>query len=228
MLFFMIVGNWKMYKTAREAAEFVEQLKEHVGEQRVYLAVPFTAIAKAAESALGTSIVIGAQNVHEDKEGAFTGEISTLMIKEAGARFVMIGHSERRRLGETKVNRKVLRALADDLKVILCVGESPEEELEEALAGVKAEDKVVIAYEPVWAIGTGKVADSAHIQEMHEKIRHKINALVGKKAKWPILYGGSVKPENAAKILEIEDVAGLLVGGASLDVDTFKRLVNLH
>lgn len=242
-----VVANWKMYKTAREATDYIEALIPKVEESSVniFLSVPFTSIAPAAQYAKETNIIIGAQNMNDAREGAFTGEIAGLMLKEAGAGFVIIGHSERRHIfGETDafIHRKVLRALQDDIQPILCVGETAkqrddgktEEVLKEqiltALDGVPKEDseRLIIAYEPVWAIGTGKTATSKHIQEAHAFCRECLAQIFGKKKAEdiPILYGGSVKPENAEDITAEKDVDGVLVGGASLNPETLAEIIH--
>lgn len=242
-----VVGNWKMYKTAREATDYIEALLPKVedSEVNIYLAVPFTSIAPAAQYAKDTNIVIGAQNMNDAREGAFTGEIAGLMLKEAGAVFVLLGHSERRHVfGETDalIHRKVLRALQDDIQPILCVGETSKErdagkmeqvlerQLLSALDGVPKEDieRLIIAYEPVWSIGTGKIPTAKHIQEAHAFCRSCLKQVFTEKkaASIPILYGGSVKPDNAASIVEGKDVDGVLVGGASLDSKTLAEIID--
>lgn len=242
-----VVGNWKMYKTAREATDYIEALLPKVegSAVQVYLAVPYTSIASAAHYAKETNIVIGAQNMNDAREGAFTGEIAGLMLKEAGAAFVLLGHSERRHvLGENNafIHRKVLRALQDDIQPILCVGETlgereagrteevVREQLFSALDGIPKEDvgSLIVAYEPVWAIGTGKTATTKQIQEVHAFCRACLAEVFGKTIakKIPILYGGSVKPANVGEIAAEEDVDGVLVGGASLDPELFSEIVH--
>lgn len=242
-----VIGNWKMYKTAREATDYIERLLPKVegSSVHIFLAVPFTSIAPAAHYAKETQVVIGAQNMNDAREGAFTGEIAALMLKEAGASFVLLGHSERRHVfGETNglIHRKVLRALQDDLRPVLCVGETLKErekgmteevlreQLISCLNGVPTADagRLLIAYEPVWAIGTGKTATVKQVQEAHEICRACLSELFGKKiAKGiPILYGGSVKPENSAEIGAEEDVDGVLVGGASLNPETLAEIIH--
>jgi triosephosphate isomerase len=243
----LIVGNWKMYKTGQEAREFVRALSfAHVStEKRVFLSVPFTAIEHAVQAALGTSIVIGAQNMHDCADGAFTGEVSARMLKAAGAQFVILGHSERRVLfKETNafINRKLHRALEEGLTPILCVGESLNEreqnvtervlntQLKECLEGLNAHGigKLIIAYEPVWAIGTGKTATPGMAQEAHHGIRLFIENSFGKKTAEGLclLYGGSVKPDNIAHLMQESDIDGALVGGASLDAALFAQIIN--
>lgn len=225
-----------MFKTTREAVEYIQALKPCVEKStsKVMLAVPYTALKAASDAAKGSNIQIGAQNMHDAAEGAFTGEISSDMIKETGATFVLIGHSERRQYyGETNqsVNRKTKRALAEGLTPIVCIGETEAEresgqteavlqkQLSESLEGINLEG-VIVAYEPVWAIGTGKTATPEIAQEAHKICRSLTSEST------PILYGGSVKPENAADLMEMKDIDGALVGGASLKADSFAQIVN--
>jgi triosephosphate isomerase len=246
----IIAGNWKMYKTAGEAVQFIDALNPLIQSSdkvRVLLAPPFTAIYPAAERAKGTSIVIGAQNMNDASEGAFTGEVAALMLKEAGAQFVILGHSERRRIFKEDngmVNRKVLRALEAGLQPIVCIGETREEheankmeqvlkaQLVESLAGVTARPaaQLVIAYEPVWAIGTGLTATPEQAQKAHAYIRKCIEEQWSATAAQavPIIYGGSVKPDHAKALMEQPDIDGLLVGGAALQPDSFARIVNFE
>ncbi len=243
----IIAGNWKMHKTEEETIEFIKKLASLLKKAKVsvYLAVPFTSIGAAAKAAKKTAIVIGAQNMHDADKGAFTGEIAGSMIKSAGAQFAILGHSERRHIfNETDafINKKVLKALKLQLRPILCVGETQEErdagqteevlarQIKEGLKGVKEEDleSVVIAYEPVWAIGTGLTATPEMAQKTHAFIRAGIASLFSKEAaaKMPILYGGSVKPDNIAGLMGKKDIDGALVGGAALEVDSFYKLVS--
>lgn len=240
-----VVGNWKMYKTAREATDYIEALAPLVEgcKAHIFLAVPFTSIASAAHFAKDTNVVIGAQNMNDAREGAFTGEIAGIMLKEAGAAFVLLGHSERRHLfGESHafIHRKVLRALQDDLQPILCVGETLKEheskkkeeilreQIVHGLEKVPEEEaeKLILAYEPVWAIGTGKIATPEVAQEAHAFCRSVLSELFGKKraSNIPILYGGSVKPDNVKNIVSQKDIDGVLVGGASLDPKTLAAI----
>jgi triosephosphate isomerase (TIM) len=242
----LIAGNWKMFKTGREAREFVHALAKAVPEssRRIYLSVPFTALAEAAQAAQGSPILIGAQNMHDQVEGAFTGEISARMLKEAGAEFVLLGHSERRQhFGETNafIHRKLQRALSENLIPILCIGETLAEreqnvtqrvlsrQLEECLRGLDAHAlaRVIIAYEPVWAIGTGRTATPAIAQEVHRHIRQFLLHSSGNKAAESVclLYGGSVKADNIADLMKEPDIDGALVGGASLDVASFVQII---
>lgn len=240
-----IIGNWKMHKTSRQAADYMESLLSLIQgvQANIFLAVPYTAIASLAQLAKNTKVAIGAQNMNDAREGAFTGEIAGLMLKEAGASFVMIGHSERRTIfKETNemIHRKLIRALQDDLKPVLCIGETlvereegkTESVLHHQLASAFKEvpkeeaEKAIIAYEPVWAIGTGKSADAQTAWQAHEHIRSVLIELFGDESgkKIPILYGGSVKPENAKELMQGGEVDGVLVGGASLDPAIFAKI----
>jgi triosephosphate isomerase (TIM) len=242
----LVAGNWKMYKTEREAEEFVQALLPRVSALDgvdVAICVPFTDLRAMVDSARGSRVEVYAQNMHQEAEGAFTGEISAPMLRELDVRGVVLGHSERRALfGETDkaLALKVPAALDAGLTPILCVGETEEErdaqeterklrhQINEDLAGVAAErlSEVVIAYEPIWAIGTGRVASPEQAQEAIAFIR----ALVagrdeGAAEQLRILYGGSVKPENAGELLALADVDGALVGGASLEAASFAQIV---
>lgn len=235
-----------MYKTAQQATDYIDLLAPKIsGSQAdVFLAVPFTSISPAATGAKETKILIGAQNMHDANEGAFTGEISALMLKEAGASFVLLGHSERRRyFGETDetIHRKVVRALQDDLRPVLCIGETLEEhdakrarevlehQLKTALNKIPKTtlNSLIIAYEPVWAIGTGKIATPAIVQEVHAFCRSLLENFLTKAraVKVPILYGGSVKAEHVKELVSQQDVDGVLVGGASLDPTSLASIV---
>lgn len=243
----VIVGNWKMYKTLPEAQTFVQELSSLVQETSilVYLAVPFTIIRPLVAQMADTPIAIGAQNMHDASEGAYTGEIAGRMLKETGARFVILGHSERRRLfheSNAIINRKMQRAVEEELQPILCIGETLEEreqgltqqvlatQLTECLEGFKGTQlqSLMLAYEPVWAIGTDKNATPEIAEEVHLLCRNWLEENLGKRAakRTPILYGGSVKPVNATEILKQPNVDGLLVGGASLSAKTFGEIIN--
>ncbi len=242
----LIAGNWKMYKTVAEAEEYVQSLLPRLSSLDgvdVALCVPFTALAAMADSARGSRVEVYAQNMHHEPEGAFTGEISAPMLLEAGTQGVVLGHSERREyFGESDraLAAKLPVALDAGLTPILCVGETEGErdnndtdrklrqQIKEGLAGVSDErlSDVVIAYEPIWAIGTGRVATSEQVQESIGFIRALVGDRNGTAAeRVRILYGGSVKPENAAELLALEDVDGALVGGASLKADSFAEIV---
>jgi triosephosphate isomerase len=243
----LIAGNWKMNKTASEAAELVAALKASVGNQsqvHIVICPPFTALDRVGSLLGGGTLALGAQNLHEKPNGAFTGEVSASMLRDLHVTYVILGHSERRALfGETDalVNRKVLVALEAALRPILCVGETLAEreagrtlevvgtQLEAGLAGVPAAkaDQVVIAYEPVWAIGTGKTATPAMAQEVHAFIRSRLGQVLGLEtaSRVRILYGGSMKPDNADALLAEADIDGGLIGGASLEAKSFTDLV---
>jgi triosephosphate isomerase (TIM) len=242
----LVAGNWKMHKTKAQAEEFIQALLPRVSAvdgADVAICVPFTALEAMVDSARGSRVEVYAQNMHQEPEGAFTGEVSAAMLSEVDVRGVVLGHSERRQLfGETDkaLAQKVPAALAAGLTPILCVGETEEErdnddtdrklrqQVRDDLAGIADEQlaEVVIAYEPIWAIGTGRVATPEQAQEAIAFIR----ALVGDRDKQAaegvrILYGGSVKGENAAELLALPDVDGALVGGASLDAKSFAQIV---
>lgn len=242
----VIVANWKMYKTIVEAEYFIEELAPLVKnvKGKVMLAVPFTALSAAARAAEGTNIIIGAQNIDYHDEGPFTGEISASMAVDAGAQFVILGHSERRQLfDETSeiVNLKVKAALSKRLQPIVCIGETYEQrqaneiestlsaQLLSSLAALESEHiaSVMIAYEPIWAIGTSFAASPGDVLAVHQFCRkvviENLNTSAGKDV--PILYGGSVRVDNARELLGIHDVDGVLVGGASLSVDSFSKII---
>jgi triosephosphate isomerase (TIM) len=242
-----IAGNWKMFKTVHEAVVFVKELKrlvKDVDDVEIVVAPPFTAIHAAAEAARNTNIGVAAQDLFWEREGAYTGEIAPGMIKEAGAEYVIIGHSERRRMfGDTDamVNRKTVAALGGGLTPIVCIGETLEErERNETLSvldrqindgfdrltGEQIAD-LVVAYEPVWAIGTGRTATSAQAGEAHAHIRSRLRQWFGADAaeRCHVIYGGSVKPDNIRELIAEPDVDGALVGGASLEVHSFADIV---
>ena len=245
---YVIAGNWKMNMTPSEAREFIKNLAPSVAGKDacdIVLCVPYVDIAVAVEAAKGTNIHIGAENVHYEEKGAYTGEVSCAMLKEIGAEYVIIGHSERRQyFGETDttVNLRTKAALAAGFKAIVCLGEVKEERLagitDEVvamqtkldLAGITEEqlDNVIIAYEPVWAIGTGLTATPEQADETCGVIRATIEKLYGKAAaeKITIQYGGSMNDKNAKELLSKENVDGGLIGGASLKVDAFTTIVN--
>ena len=242
----IIAGNWKMNKTIAEAVDFVNEVKDQVNNDKVeaVICAPFTILKDLKEATKGTNIKVAAQNMHFAESGAFTGEVSASMLQELGMDYVVIGHSERREyFNETDetCNKKVLKALEVGIDPILCCGETLEEreagetknvckvQVEGALKDVSAEDlaKVVIAYEPVWAIGTGKTATSEDANDVIKYIREVVAGLYGDKAnEVRIQYGGSVKPANVAEIMAQSDIDGALVGGASLAGSDFVQLVN--
>jgi triosephosphate isomerase len=236
-----------MYKTVSEAVVFAKELRadvKDVADVEIVIAPPFTAIHAVAEALRNSNIGVAAQNMYWEREGAFTGEVSAGMIKEAGAEYVIIGHSERRRLfGETDafVNRKLVAAYAAGLWPIMCVGETLDErernethavldhQLKFGLDGMSGEQisDLIIAYEPVWAIGTGKTATASQAQEAHHHIRGRLRQWFGADAaeRCHVIYGGSVKPDNIAELMREPDVDGGLVGGASLNVRSFADIV---
>ncbi len=242
-----VAGNWKMHLGISEGVALVTKLRAAIGDgasgARVAVAPPFTAIASVAKALEGSGIEVAGQNVHWEGQGAFTGEISAGMLVDAGARAVIIGHSERRQLfGETDetVRLRVRAALDAGLTPIVCVGETLEQreagrvmdviggQLRGGIGGLVPDDlaKVVVAYEPVWAIGTGKTATSAQAQEVHAAIRGMLREQGGDLAdRIPLQYGGSVKAENAAELMAQPDVDGALVGGAALAADSFAAII---
>ncbi len=245
----VIAGNWKMHKTPDEAVLLARELAERLAygpEPEVVVAPAAPALIPVREALSGSVIALSAQNLHWEREGAFTGEVSAAMIKGAGCSHVIIGHSERRALfGETDagVNRKVVAALAEGLTPIVCIGESLEQreagetrnvvlgQLAGALNGLDAAavTQLILAYEPVWAIGTGHTATPTQAQEVHAWIRGWLAETIGGGVAegMRILYGGSVKPSNVAELMDQPDLDGALVGGASLKADSFEGIVRL-
>lgn len=242
----IVVGNWKMNNTIAESIELAASIAEKAGAAKpgceVGIAPAFPALHEVGKVIGSSGVKLAAQNCHYENDGAFTGEVSTRMLTAAGCSYVILGHSERRQLfGETNevVNRKVKKALAEGLRVILCVGETLEEreagvtdkvvtaQVTEGLAGVSEISNLVIAYEPVWAIGTGKTATKEQAQEVHASIRATIEKLYDAQAAQAlhIQYGGSVKPGNAAELFGMPDIDGGLIGGASLKVDDFMAII---
>jgi len=244
----VIAGNWKMYKTVAETEKYVADLRAlaaDVREVEIVIAPPFTALQAAVDAAGNSQIAVAAQNLHWEREGAFTGEISAPMIAGTGASHVIIGHSERRTLfGETDagVNRKLMAAIAARLTPLVCIGETLgqrdrnetfavlDQQIKAGLDGVTAEQlsHIVLAYEPVWAIGTGRNATPAQAAEAHGHIRRRLQRWFGTTAaeQTRVLYGGSVKPDNIASLVAQPDVDGALVGGASLDPRSFFDIVS--
>jgi triosephosphate isomerase (TIM) len=246
----LIAGNWKMYKTGHEAvitAKALVLLCSDVREVEVMIAPTFLSLPLVADSVKGTNVSAGAQNLYFEKEGAFTGEVSGSMIKAAGAEYVIIGHSERRQyFGETDTNvcKKIKAALEADLKPVLCIGETEQEREEEktfftldkqvsdGLKGFRSDElrSLVLAYEPVWAIGTGKTASTAQVDEVHKYLRSRLKQMFSQDFadRTRILYGGSVKPENVKELMALQDVDGALVGGASLAPDKFIKIIKYY
>jgi triosephosphate isomerase (TIM) len=243
-----LAANWKMYKTVHEAVVYAKELKSLIKDLvgvEVVIAPPFTALHGVAEACRNTIVTAAGQNCHWERDGAYTGEISVAMLKEAGAVSVIIGHSERRRLfGETDqtVNRKASAALQGGLYPIVCMGETLDEreggrtldvldrQVKTGLDGFSADDvaEIVIAYEPVWAIGTGRNATPDQAGEAHAHIRSRLKQWFGANTaeRCHVIYGGSVKPDNVAALAALPDIDGALVGGASLDVHAFTAIVN--
>ena len=246
----LVAANWKMYKTIEEAVSFAETLQREVGpldDREVVIAPPFTALSAVRGVIRQKGYGLSAQNCHWEDKGAFTGEVSVSMLKDVGCDYVMVGHSERRHLfGETDeiVKKKLDAVLEHELLPILCVGEVLDEresgrtfdvvgkQVESGTKGLnlKQAEGLVIAYEPVWAIGTGKTATPAQAEEVHAFIRERLVSRFDKMIAngMRILYGGSVKPDNVDSLMAERDIDGLLVGGASLDAGSFKRIVQYH
>ncbi len=245
----IIAGNWKMYKTIPEALRLVNSLRAQLEKKppqksKVQVFPPFTAIQAVSEALKGSKIEVGAQNIFWEEEGAYTGEVSAKMVKSAGAKHVIIAHSERRRYFKEEphvINKKIKLALKNGLKVIHCIGETLEEreqnltrdivlnQVEWDLKDLSTDDlkNITIAYEPVWAIGTGRTATPEQAQEIHAFLREILDALFpsGTSQKVSILYGGSVKPDNAEGLLSQPDIDGALVGGACLDAGSFAQII---
>ena len=244
----LIAGNWKMFKTSSEAVETAGQLVKLVAmttDIDVMIAPPFTALAQVSDVVRGSCVSLGAQNLFWEAQGAFTGAISPAMLVSAGCKYVIIGHSERRQyFNETDetVNKRIKAAFDNDLIPVMCVGESEKEreskntfsvldkQVKKGLEDFSADNlkRLVIAYEPVWAIGTGKTATSEQAQEVHRFLRSVLEKSFGNMLAKSIriLYGGSVKPSNIAELMAMPDVDGALVGGASLDPETFSKIVH--
>jgi triosephosphate isomerase len=243
----LVIGNWKMYTTAATARELTAAVVAGLGDERrvgVALCPPFPYLAAVGDAIRGSAVLLGAQNCHDERQGAFTGEVSAPMLLDLGCRYVIIGHSERRhKLCEHNdfINRKVKAALEVGLTVILCLGETLEEreagrvagvleeQLNQDLLGVKPDalSRLALAYEPVWAIGTGRNATPQQAENVHSFLRMQISGRYGEETgqALPILYGGSVKPDNAASLLQLPNVDGGLIGGASLVADQFLAIV---
>lgn len=241
-----IVANWKMHKTVKESVDFAHQLRKKFSEPAdsdIVIAPPFTSLYPVAEVLKGSAIHLSAQNLHWDEKGAYTGEVSAGMLIDVGCKYVIIGHSERRTLFNEKdgdINRKIKIALKFNLRPIFCFGETSDEresgqtftviqrQLKEGLIDLSSDDirRIIIAYEPVWAIGTGKTATPGQAGEVHRFIRNMITEIHGTdiSGNTVILYGGSVNPDNIGDLMSQPDIDGALVGGASLDVETFIKI----
>jgi len=246
----LIAGNWKMHGARSEALALSASLARSVGQERgreIVLAPPFTALEVVGKEIAGSTIKLGAQNVHWEPKGAFTGEVSVSMLKEAGCVYVIVGHSERRQyFGETNetVNKRLVAALGAGIVPIVCVGETLaereadateaiiERQVESACGSLRSEQLAtcVIAYEPVWAIGTGRTATPGQAQEVHHAIRRQLTSLgsATTSERVRIIYGGSVKADNIDALMAEPDIDGALVGGASLDADSFTRIVKFQ
>ena len=246
----VIAGNWKLFKTISETVAFINDLKPLVVNAQgveIVVAPVFTALSSAYRAAEGSGVKLAAQDCYWEEEGAFTGEVAPNLLKDAGCSYVIIGHSERRQyFGETDltVNKKTKAAISAGLIAIVCVGESLAEreseqtfsvietQIQGSLAGLSSEDysRIVVAYEPVWAIGTGKTATNAQAQEVHNFIRQLIAKLLNQAVAdaLRILYGGSVKPDNVKGLMTQPDIDGALVGGASLKAESFATIANFH
>ncbi len=246
----LIAGNWKMHTTLAEAealAQAVAEAAAGVNDREVMIAPPFTALARVASVLEGSPVILGAQNVCWEEKGAFTGEISPLMLQDVGCRMAIVGHSERRHIyGEDNamVNRRLAGALAFGLVPVLCIGETLDEreagrtlsvleaQIREGLAGIALQSagQLVVAYEPVWAIGTGKTASEEQAQEAHAFVRSVLGGMYEKSiaSQIRILYGGSVNAGNVDNLMRQQDVDGALVGGASLKADSFRRIIHFQ
>jgi triosephosphate isomerase len=243
-----IAGNWKMFKTVADTVKYVKELRvlaHGIEDVEIVVAPPFLAMHAAAEAARSSNVMIAAQDVYWEREGAFTGEVSAPMVREAGGEYAIVGHSERRTLfGETDdaVNRKVVATFAAGLTPIACIGETLDQrergetndvldrQIKTGLDGLTSDQlsQLVIAYEPVWAIGTGRTATPNQAQDAHAHIRQRLQSWFGADpaARCHVIYGGSVKPENIAELISRPDIDGALVGGASLDIKGFFEIVS--
>jgi len=242
MKFFM--ANWKMHKTVQEALEFLKDFipsVQGISDREIGIAPAFVCIESMSKALRDTDIKVGAQNVFYENKGAYTGEVSPVMLKDLNVDYVIIGHSERRKyFHETDeiINLKIKATMSENLNVIFCIGETLEEresektfdvlkkQIEKGLENIEKYNSLVLAYEPVWAIGTGKVASELQIEEAHAFIRNRLKDIYSDKAdRIRILYGGSVSPENIHSIMNIANVDGVLVGGASLDPEKFLKII---
>ena len=240
----IIAGNWKMHNTPAQSIALAEQIRESVREieqGEVVIAPPFTSLTSVAAVVENSRVGLAAQNVFYEDKGAFTGEVSPSMLREAGCSYVIIGHSERRKYfheTDETVNLKVKKTIAEGMKAILCVGETDDErekgvtefvvgiQIKKGLSGIPSLKDIVVAYEPVWAIGTGKNATPEEAQNVHSFIRAELEKVYGKESEYVrILYGGSVTGDNAGELLSMPDIDGALVGGASLKSDNFLAII---
>lgn len=244
----LLAGNWKMHLNiarAEELAEAIVNSTSGLTDRDVMIAPPFTALAAVSRVVAGTPVQLAAQNIHWDEQGAFTGEISPMMLKDVGGRMAIVGHSERRHIfmeSDALINKRILGSLKNGISPVFCIGETLaqreagdtnkvlEKQVRQGLSGVNIKDpgNLIIAYEPVWAIGTGKTATEDQAQSAHVFIRDLIAGLFEKNiaGQIRILYGGSVKPDNIDAIMRQEDIDGVLVGGAALNAESFKRIIH--
>jgi triosephosphate isomerase len=243
----LIAANWKMNKDIKEADSFIKNFKNHIKNTKdteIVICAPFTLLSELKRLLNKSNIILGAQNMHFEKEGAFTGEVSASMLKDIGCEYVILGHSERRQyFNETDelINKKIKAALKNNLKPILCIGETLdqrdnnetlkviERQLTSCLEGIDEVKNVAIAYEPIWAIGTGKTATPSQAEEIHKFIRELLTNVYNENIsqKTRIIYGGSMKPENAKELLSMPNINGGLVGGASLDAKSFGEICGM-
>jgi triosephosphate isomerase (TIM) len=244
----VIAGNWKMHKDLSESQNLISKLINELGKEDVncdiIICPPFTSLSEAANLVKNTKIKLGAQNMHFEDKGAFTGEVSAAMLKSVGCEYVILGHSERRAIfneSDEIINRKIKKALGSGLKPIFCIGETLQQreggimndvlkrQVTEGLQHISIGEmeKVIIAYEPVWAIGTGVTASPQQAQEVHVYVRQLINNIFGEDTAQELIiqYGGSVKPDNARELLSQSDIDGALVGGACLEADSFLKII---
>jgi len=246
----LIIANWKMNKGIKEAVSFIKEFKpliKDIKNVEIVICPPFTLLSEVNKSIKGSNIDLGAQNMHFEEKGAYTGEVSPLMLKDAGCEYVILGHSERRQyFNETDdfINKKVKAALKNKLKPILCIGETLQQrnndrtteiietQLMDCLDGINENEikNIVVAYEPVWAIGTGKNATPEQAEEVHKFIRSLLSKKYNKKISdnVRIIYGGSVKPDNIKDLMAMGNINGALVGGASLDAKSFAQICNFN
>lgn len=246
----LLAGNWKMHTTIGEAERLAAVIAHaciNLTDRDVMIAPPFTALSAVARVLAGSPVLLGSQNVHWEEKGAFTGEISPAMLKDAGTSMAIVGHSERRHIfheDDRLINRRLTGALAHGVTPVFCIGETlTQQESNETLTVLEAQvraglagvdltdpDRLVVAYEPVWAIGTGKTATETQAQEVHAFLRHLLGMLFEKNiaAHIRILYGGSVKPDNIDILMRMPDIDGVLVGGAALAAESFKRIIHFN
>ncbi len=244
----LLAGNWKMYKTVSEARSLAQALRSKINglsDREVLVCPPATAISAVAQELQGSTLQWGGQNAHWEREGAFTGDIAARMLGDLGCTYVIVGHSERRQLfgeSDAMINKRMHGVIAAGLAPIVCIGETLaereagktfqvlEKQIRESMLGLSSSSNAVIAYEPVWAIGTGKTATPEQAQEAHAYVRKQFAGIYGPAAGAAIriLYGGSVKPDNATALMEKPDIDGALVGGASLDADSFSKIVRYN